>query len=230
MTEENLPSTETQAKPIAKGHVFSSLQSFEDAQRMVKALTSSNIVPKDYQGPNGVGNALIALEMSQRIGASPMAVMQNLYIIHGKPSWSSQFIIAALNSCGLFSPLRFEDNGESCYAWAYDKDTGDKLTGPPVSMAMAKSEGWIDKSGSKWKTMPDLMRRYRSAAFFGRLYAPHILVGMHSTDEHEDIAKEKIVTPATSKLSDIAEKMATEPKPVEGEVIPAENFDDHNSL
>ena len=52
---------------------------------------------------------------------------------------------------------------------------------------MAKEEGWSTKAGSKWKTMPELMLRYRSATFFGRLYAPEILMGMHSADEVQDV-------------------------------------------
>jgi hypothetical protein len=58
---------------------------------------------------------------------------------------------------------------------------------------MAKREGWYsrrDKYGnetSKWQTMPELMLRYRAAAFFGRLYAPEILMGMQANDEVEDI-------------------------------------------
>ena len=55
-------------------------------------------------------------------------------------------------------------------------------------MQMAKEEGWLTKSGSKWKTMPDLMIRYRAAAFFGRLYAPDIIMGMQASDEIEDIS------------------------------------------
>lgn len=198
--------TQQDAPPSNMGHVFSNMQSFADAQRMVKAICSSNMVPEQYRGDNGTGNALIALEMAQRIDASPMAVMQNLHVVNGKPSWSSQFIIAALNSCGLFSPLRFADDGQSCYAWAYDKETGDKLEGPPVTMEMAKAEGWLTRSGSKWKNMPDLMRRYRAAAFFGRLYAPHILVGMHTADEVEDIAAPGApvdVTPTPTDDSDL---------------------------
>jgi len=56
---------------------------------------------------------------------------------------------------------------------------------------MAKAEGWVDKSGSKWKTMPELMMRYRAAAFFGRLYAPEITMGMHSVEEIVDIQHEE---------------------------------------
>jgi hypothetical protein len=197
----------------AVGGVYGSMQGFEDAQRMAKALSASSLVPADYQG--NTANTLIALEMSQRTGSSPMAVMQNLHIIHGRPSWSSQFVIAALNSCGRFSPLRYrvEDLGEtdakidewngpkgqrtkssriikvhdrSCVAWCYDKATGDVLEGPPVSIGMAVAEGWYTKDGSKWVTMPDLMLRYRAAKFFGNLYAPDVLMGMHSADEVED--------------------------------------------
>lgn len=163
---------------------------FEQAQRVAKAISSSDLVPKEYR--NNIPNTLIAMDMANRIGASPMQVMQNLYIVHGKPSWSSTFIIASINSSKKFSPLRFEVSGEGeglqCYAWAYDLDNKEKVTGPVVTMKMAKAEGWIDKTGSKWKTMPELMIRYRSAAFFGRLYAPDIMMGMNTSEEVIDIS------------------------------------------
>lgn len=166
-----------------------SIQGFEHAQRVAKMLASSKeLVPEIYRGK--VENCLIALEMATRIGASPIMVMQNLYIIQGKPSWSSQFIIASLNSCGRFSPLRFIKSGEGDLygyeAWAEDKK-GEKLIGPKVDWAMVKAEGWLSKAGSKWKTMPELMFRYRAAAFFGRLYAPDILMGMQTAEETIDV-------------------------------------------
>ncbi len=166
--------------------IFQSNQSFALAQQIAKMLASSSLVPEAYR--NNAGNTMIALEMAQRIGASPMAVMQNLHVIHGKPSWSSAFIIAAMNSCGRFSQLRFDTTTtDSCKAWAYDKETQEKLEGPLVTMKMAEAEGWISKKGSKWKTMPELMLRYRAAAFFGRLYAPDILMGMKTEYETTDI-------------------------------------------
>lgn len=194
---------------------FSSAASFEAAQRMALALCSSNIVPEQYRGKDNIGNAIVALEMAQRIGASPLAVMQNLNIIHGRPSWSSTFIIAALNSCGRFSPLRFDVTGEgddkSCVAWATDR-AGERLEGPPASIAMAKAEGWFAKNGSKWKTMPELMLRYRAAAFFGRLYAPDVLNGMHATEEVEDISPPRRVNSAPEASAILDE--APEPAPV----------------
>lgn len=169
--------------------VFADKQAFEHSQRVAKMMTTSSLVPKEYQ--NNIPNIMIALEMANRIGASPLMVMQNLNIIQGRPSWSSQFIISALNSCKRFTPLRFKMDGEGdeygCTAWARDS-SGEVLEGPKVTLKMATAEGWTTKGGSKWKTMPELMFRYRAAAFFGRLYAPDVLMGMGTADEAEDIS------------------------------------------
>ena len=83
--------------------------SFEVAQREARALASSDLVPTAYKG--NVANTLLAMEVAHRVGASPLAVMQNLHIVQGRPSWSASFLIACVNSCGRFSPLRFETRG-----------------------------------------------------------------------------------------------------------------------
>lgn len=166
------------------------LSAFETAQRQAKALSASDLVPQQYK--NNVANTLVALEIANRIGASPLMVMQNLNIIHGRPSWGSSFIIAAINGSGKFTALRFVgDLTKGIKAVCQEKATGETLEGPVVTMEMAKSEGWVDKAGSKWKTMPELMMRYRAAAFFGRLYAPEITMGMHTTEEIVDIQHEE---------------------------------------
>ena len=178
-----------------------SLQSFEHAQRVAKALSSSTMIPKDYQ--NNIPNTLVALEMAHRIGASPLMVMQNLHIIQGRPSWSSAFIIAALNASGRFTALKYKATDKSCKAYATEKATGELLEGPTVTLDMAKAEGWLTKQGSKWQTMPELMLRYRAAAFFGRLYAPEIMMGMHAVEEISDVQE---APEAVAKLNQIAAK------------------------
>lgn len=169
--------------------VYGTGEAFEQGQRVAKMLAQTTMIPKDYQG--NVANCLVALEMANRIGVSPLMVMQNLHIIHGRPSWSATYLIACINTSGKFSPLRFVVTGEgdakSCYAVAKDLASGEMLEGPAVSIAMAKKEGWYGKTGSKWQTMEDLMLRYRAAAFFSRLYAPEVAMGLHTTDEVQDI-------------------------------------------
>jgi len=140
--------------------------------------------------------------MAIRMKANPLAVFQNLYIVYGKPGWSATFVISSINSGGRFTPLRFETAGEQgkdtwgFRAVATDKDSGEKLEGPWVTWAMAKAEGWVEKNGSKWKTMPELMFRYRSATFWGRLYCPEVLMGMSTQDELVDIGVEARIAAA----------------------------------
>jgi hypothetical protein len=186
MSETKEVATTSQAAPPASpfGQTASG---FELAQRQAKALAESDIVPQAYKGK--VANCLVALEVAYRSRTSPLTVMQNLNIIHGRPSWSSQYIIAAINTCGRFDALAFKysDDQQSCFAYARDRTTDTLVKGPTVSIEMSKKEGWFQKSGSKWQTMPELMLSYRAATFFGRLYCPEILQGMQSQDELRDV-------------------------------------------
>jgi len=164
---------------------------FEQAQRVAQALCSSDLVPTDYRGPGKVANCLIALDMATRLKANPLAIMQNLYVVHGRPSWSSTFIAGAVNTCGRFHPVQYVLLGEGddygCHCTAKVKGTDQQLDGPRVTISMAKKEGWFGRKGSKWQTMPELMLRYRAVTLFGRLYAPEILLGMNTEDEVVDM-------------------------------------------
>lgn len=42
------------------------------------------------------------------------------------------------------------------------------------------------ENGSKWKTMPQLMLRYRAASFFSSLNCPELTMGIYTKEEIED--------------------------------------------
>lgn len=192
--------------------VFANADQFALAQRMAQAIASSTIVPTAYRG--NIGNTLVALEVANRTGQSPFLVMQNLDIIEGKPTFNSKYVISAINTCGKFSALKYkveklgkkkvsyeywtgekpnrrketgtiEIEDMSCVAYATDW-TGEILESPKITVEMAVKEGWYTKPGSKWTTMPDLMIRYRAAAFFSRLHCPEVIMGMHTSEEALD--------------------------------------------
>ena len=179
--------------------LFADIAAFEDGQRMATMLSQAKLVPEHFR--KNLPDCMLALELANRIGASPMAVMQNTFFIGQKPGYSATFVIATINTCGRFSQLRYEMTGEgegrAGVAFAYDLQTQEKLIGPEVSIAMAKAEGWFQKKGSKWQTMPELMLHYRAAAFFGRTYAPELLMGMKTTEELIDVGG-----PAAREVSD----------------------------
>jgi hypothetical protein len=205
---------QTTALTTTQSGVFSGIQAFEDAQRIAKALAQSTLIPQQFQGQQGFANCLVALNIARRMQMDPLMVMQNLHIIHGRPSWSSQFIIGLINGCGKFSPLRYEISGKgetlACIAVATELATGEELRGPEVTMAMAKREGWATKSGSKWQTMPELMIRYRAAAFWGRLYIPDLLVGIQTQEEVLDVEPVTIseAEPVKASVDELNQKIA----------------------
>ena len=210
--------TDSTALTTTTGSVFSGIAAFEDAQRIAKALASSTLIPPQFQGQQGFPNCLVALEIANRMRMSPFQVMQNLHIIHGRPSWSSQFIIALINGCGRFEPLQYELAGKgeemACRCSAVEKASGKTVTGPAVTMGMARAEGWSTKAGSKWKTMPELMLRYRAAAMFGRLYVPDLLVGIQSQEEVVDIEPVTISETPAASVADLNAAIAVpEPAP-----------------
>ena len=119
------------------------------------------------------------------------AYHQNLYVIQGRPSWSSKFLIAAINNSGKYDmELQFEETKDkdgkpfSCLAWTVKN--GRRIEGMVVDMEMAKNEGWLGKNGSKWKTMPQLMLRYRAASFFSSLNCPELTLGLYTKEEIVD--------------------------------------------
>ncbi len=195
---------------ISIANMFSSKEAFELGLRMANGLAGSTIIPKAYQG--NVGNCVIAVEMAARLNTSPLMVMQNLYIVNGNPAWSSQWLIAMINkSDRITGGIHFElghekeDGGLSCFCWATDKH-GERVEGPKITMKLAEAEGWTKKTGSKWNTMPEIMIRYRAAAFFARLHFPDLAMGIYTQEEIIDIGPQ----------ADLSEIMTD---PTTGEII-----------
>jgi hypothetical protein len=189
---------------------------FELMQRKAKIYSESSLVPDAYK--KNIGNVLIATNMAERMGADILMVMQNLYIVHGRPGWSAQFLIACFNSCGRFTAIKYAFGGDGddygCIAYATELSSGERIEGVRVTIGMAKAEGWSTKNGSKWKTMPDLMLRYRSATFLIRCTAPEIGLGLQTAEEIHDTVEGRVTRSAVT-ADDIGRLLAPAPKPMD---------------
>jgi hypothetical protein len=194
---------------------------FELVQRQAKAYAASSLVPDRFR--DNIPNVMIAMELSERIGISVFSVMKNIYFVGNSPSFMATFMIATVNGCGRFTPLRYRFQGKKgdddwgCRAYAMDKESGDECVGPLVDWAMVKAEKW-DKN-PKWKSMTELMFHYRSAAFWSRVYAPELSMGMHTRDEVEDariidVTPAAIVTesPVEARKAEVAERPVEVPE------------------
>lgn len=173
------------------------ISDFRQYFKMASELCKADIIPQAYKGK--VADTAIAIDMANRMGVSPMMVMQSMYVVKGKPSWSGQ-------ACLSFIRAKFTDvkviyvgtkgtDDRGCYVKATDKD-GDVLEGTTVTMSMAKAEGWT--SNSKWRNMPEQMLAYRAASFFARVHCPETLMGVQVEGEVEDSSK-----PAVREMEDV---------------------------
>lgn len=192
---------------------------FDQIWRASKLFSSSDLVPAAYKGKPE--NCFIAIEMADRMGISPFAMLQSLVIIQGKPSMEAKLIIALVNDSGIFEdPLDFEVVGDDPHAKSFKvravatmRKTGKLCQGPWITYQMVEGEGWLSKQGSKWKTMPDLMFRYRAASYFAKIYAPNITMGMQTREEMEDVTPINI-TPERTESPALLAPQTTEAVPV----------------
>ena len=206
MAENEIAVSTTQAPAIVSdGGDFSlylDSARFEHICRVAKVFASSELVPAHFRN---LPNAIVGFQMAVRLQIDPLMFMQNSYIVQGKPGIEAKLAIALINSSGLFrGPLQYrlsgEGKGRGCVAYAVHAKSGE-LCEAECTMAMAEAEGWVGKSGSKWKTMPDMMLRYRAASFFGRLYCPERLMGMQTVDELRDVETPQPAARASDLLS-----------------------------
>lgn len=190
--QDRLP-VEVRAQMLQKEtSLYFNLAKFEHAQRIASLFASSTMVPKHFQG--NVANCLIALNYADRLQSDPFMVMQNMYVVHGRPGVEAKLVIALINQSGKYAePLkyRFDGTGDDygCTAWTKDAKSGELVEGPRVDWKMVKAEGWHTKEGTKWKTIPDVMFRYRAASWFANVHCPELKLGMATVDEINDFVE-----------------------------------------
>ena len=188
MNEEKTLAVVEQTTELATNGVWENKDQFNQLLRAANMLSQTSIIPATYQGKPQ--DCFVAIEMANRMGVSPLVVMQNMYVVKGKPAWAGQACTMFINSCGKFAGVKHVYTGEKgtdsrgCYVTAIRISDGVQVNGVEVTIAMAKAEGWT--SNTKWRNMPELMLAYRASAFFARVHCPEALMGVQLVDEIYD--------------------------------------------
>jgi hypothetical protein len=157
----------------------------------------SQLVPKHLQGK--VQDCLILMNMALRMQEDPLLVLQNCFVVSGTPGFKTQFLIARANASGQLkskirwtveqlTPATLTLEGFSMpnlRVTASAVDNFGELMESTVTSDMAIREKWT--SNPKYRSMPEHMLRWRSAAFLIRLYMPEVMMGMQTIEEIEDV-------------------------------------------
>lgn len=194
---ENERNTEVPAGTPKNAEITADSKGYFDEMAKVfnlaKVMCCAGNIPDNYK--NRPADCMIAIDMASRMGVSPLMVMQNLYVVKGKPSWSGQACMSFIQSNPDFTDVMPVYTGEpdsdarGCYISARRTSDGTEIKGVCVTIGMAGAEGWT--KNSKWQNMPDLMLAYRAAAFFARVYCPQVLMGVSVEGEAEDADSRK---------------------------------------
>lgn len=144
---------------------------------LAKAFAEAKMVPDHFK--KSVGDCYIAVNLAQRYGMDPWTLMQELYIISGRPMMSGKLATAILNN-SLADPLRPTYSGEG-------EDRTITLSGrlegetEPLSVKIKVRDA--KTQNEQWKKNPDQMLMYCAARMWGRRFAPDILLGIIFDDE-----------------------------------------------
>lgn len=169
-------------------------------QRIAGIYAASPLFPEHLRKGSketAIANAVLVMNIAERLREDPLTVAQNIYFVSGRPGWSASYMIAKANQFGVFkTPIEWkvEGKGESLVVTAYAvMNESGKEVEMPVSFETAKKEGWT--RNSKYASMPEVMLRYRSATALIRAYCPEVMIGMPPVNEVEDEAAMRDVTP-----------------------------------
>lgn len=206
------------SQPSRYVSIFEDPERFVRQMEIATAFSKTQFVPTAFRGKPE--DCLVALDLACRFELQPLAVFPEIYVIDNKASFSSKFLIALVNRSGRFSRIQWEEgtdgeieavcsewkkNGErgqrdewkqkftNFYAKAFftELKTGERYESPVVDMRFADANGWILKPGSKWRTMPQIMCRYRSASILIKSVCPEIIAGLDFAEEAADIAEDR---------------------------------------
>ena len=181
-------------------------RTFGQLIKLAEIFSKSKLVPAHFQ--NQPENCFVALQMAYRMELDPMVALQNIYVVSGKPGLSAQLVISLINRSGkLKGPVKFktQGQGETLAVTAYGTlQDGDEVSFT-VPWSMVVAEGW--QKNPKYKTMPEVMMRYRAATFLARFTFPEVIIGMHTVEEIEDVNAAKTSVVASPVKNPIIEQL-----------------------
>jgi hypothetical protein len=182
-----------------------SLESFEQLWRFAQCIAKSPFAPKGMETPEAI---VPAIQLGLEIGLSPMAALQNVAVINGRPGIYGDAALALVRASGLCEAYtqKTEGAGDTLAAVVTSKREGHEPLTHRFSVADAKKAGLWGKSGP-WSQYPERMLLFRARGFNLRDNFGDVLKGLRTTEELSDIPAEKTVsghvvqiTPRTAEL------------------------------
>lgn len=214
-TETSLVSAGPRA-PVVVGSNGLQLANLDDMFRFSNAVSKSGLAPRGMESPEAI---FVAIQLGAELGLTPMAALQNIGIINGRPGIYGDAALALVRSSPHLESYsqRLEGEGDSRRAVVISKRKGGEQIESSFSVADAKKAGLWGKQGP-WTQYPDRMLLFRARGFNLRDNFGDILKGLKTSEELRDYAtnggeddREINVTPSTPEQEAAAAVRSTRP-------------------
>lgn len=183
-----LPTLTAGARPVA---IIPT--TFEECYRLGQLLAASGMVPKEFAGKPEA--CVVAIMQGLEVGLSPMAAMQTIAVINGRPTLWGDGAMAVVRASGMLEWVKEWTEGDT--AWCEAKRKGQEGTiKRSFSDADAKAAGLLGKPGP-WAQYRPRMRQMRARSWTLRDGFPDALRGLGIAEEVQDIQM-KDVTPKSA--------------------------------
>jgi len=179
--EANLPAVQSRSFGITP-------RGIDEAIRLAKIMAASGLMPKSIETPEAV---FVAMQMGAEIGLSPMASVQNIAVINGRPGIYGDAALAIVRSSGLLEEFKEWSEGERKKpGWTYFcrvKRKGSEAVTGSFSWAEACEAGFDQvKPESPWKRWTNRMMQFKARNFAMRDQFADYLKGIRTIEENSD--------------------------------------------
>jgi hypothetical protein len=161
----------------------------QEAMEFSEIIANSSFAPKGFQGRPG--DVLIAIQMGMEVGLPPMAALQNIAVINGRPSiWGAAAlaVVKAHPDCkGVIETYDADTRTAVCLIKRRNQPDVERS----FSWEDACQAGYDKKSGP-WQTHPKRMLQMRARGFAMNDQFPDALKGLCVREESEDIPAEPV--------------------------------------
>jgi len=127
-----------------------------------------------FKDANDLSKAVVKMVAGEELGLGPMASMQGIHIIEGKPSLSANLLGVQVKRSGAynFRPKRVSAEGAEIAFF----ENGEEIGISAFTLEQAKRAGLVRK-GSGWEKYPEAMLFARALSQGVRWYCPDVTAG-----------------------------------------------------
>jgi len=167
-------------------------RNIDEAIHLAKVLHASRLLPRGLATPEAVVATIIT---GAELGLSPMQAIRSIHIIDGKPTMSSDLMVAMVKRHEACKFFRLVESSGQVATYETQRAGDPEPTRMSFSIEEAKSAGLASKD--VWKKFAAAMLRARCASSLARAVYPDLVMGIYDPDEldHSPASEPRDVTP-----------------------------------